>query len=138
MSEREDQHRRDAAAIAETVGRELDGVFQPVADHARRVRDMAGELTLIASRNSKRVERHSGAANAADTALAELVAFAEVVRSLAGEVRAMAERSVHDLDELKGHIVHTVRSAALGRQDRLADGDMPGRTAAGRDSGPDE
>ena len=119
MSEREDQLRRDAAAMADAIDRDLHGAFLPVAEHAERVRDMAHELTQVADRATGRAEALRAADEGTDRgAVAELVAMAEILRSLSGELHVMAQRSVQDLEHLKSHLIQTVRSTALGNRRR--------------------
>ncbi len=119
MSEREDQLRRDAAAMADAIDRNLHGAFRPVAEHAERVRDMAQELTQVADRATERASALRAADDGADRgAVAELVAMAEILRSLSNELHVMAQRSVQDLDHLKSHLVQTVRATALGNRRR--------------------
>lgn len=119
MSEREEQLRRDAAAMAEAIDRDLHGAFRPVAEQAERVRDMSQELTLVADRATQRAEALHAADDGADRgAVAELVAMAEILRSLAGELHVMAQRSVQDIEHLKSHLVQTVRATAFGNRRR--------------------
>ena len=119
MNEREEQLKRDAAAMADAIDRDLHGAFRPVAEHAERVRDMAQELMLVADRATGRAEALRTVEETADRgAVAELVAMAEILRSLAGELHIMAQRSVQDLDHLKSHLVQTVRATALGNRRR--------------------
>ena len=117
MSEREDQLRRDAAAMADAVDRDLHGAFRPVADHAERVRDMAHELTQVADRATERAAALQSADDGADRgAVAELVAMAEILRSLSGELHVLAQRSVQDLEHLKSQLIQSVRATALGNR----------------------
>jgi hypothetical protein len=140
MDDRDDQLQRAAAAMAEAVSREVSAAFQPMVDHAKRMRDLASELTLIAGRTSERVKQLSPGGEAKEPIVAELLAFSEIVRSLAGEVRAMADRSTVDLGELQNHLLQTVRSATSGphrhrdRFDVLLD-TRTGRRHPGRDDG---
>jgi hypothetical protein len=114
MDEREDQLQRAAAAMADAVSREIAAACQPMVDHGKRMRDLASELTLIAGRTSERVKQLSPGGEAKEPIVAELLAFSEIVRSLAGEVRAMADRSVQEPGELQTHLTHTARAAAAG------------------------
>jgi methyl-accepting chemotaxis protein len=118
MSEREEQLRRDAAAMAEAIDRELQAAFRPVAEHAERVRDVSQELTLVADRATQRAEALRGDDLADRGAVAELVAMAEILRSLSGELHVMAQRSVRDLEQLKGRLTQSVRATALGDRRR--------------------
>jgi methyl-accepting chemotaxis protein len=118
MSEREEQLRRDAAAMAEAIDRELQAAFRPVAEHAERVRDVSQELTLVADRATQRAEALRGDDLADRGAVAELVAMAEILRSLSGELHVMAQRSVQDLEQLKGRLTQSVRATALGDRRR--------------------
>lgn len=118
MSEREEQLRRDAAAMAEAIDRELQAAFRPVAEHAERVRDVSQELTLVADRATQRAESLRGDDLADRGAVAELVAMAEILRSLSGELHVMAQRSVRDLEQLKGRLTQSVRATALGDRRR--------------------
>ena len=118
MNEREEQLRRDATAMAEAIDRELQAAFRPVADHAERVRDVSQELTLVADRATQRAEALRGDELADRGAVAELVAMAEILRSLSGELHVMAQRSVLDLEELKSRLTQTVRATALGNRRR--------------------
>ena len=118
MDDREDQLQRAAAAMADAVSREVAAAFQPMADHARRMCDLASELALIAGRTSERVRQLSPGGEAKEAIVAELLAFSEIVRSLAGEVRAMADRSVQDLGELQNHLQQAVRMATAGQAGR--------------------
>ena len=118
MNEREEQLRRDAAAMAEAVDRELQAAFRPVAEHAERVRDVSQELTLVADRATQRAEALRGDEFADRGAVAELVAMAEILRSLSGEMHVMAQRSVQDLEQLKGRLTQSVRATALGNRRR--------------------
>ena len=141
MDDREDQLQRAAAAMAEDVSREVSAAFQPMIDHAKRMRDLASELTLIASRTSERVKQLSPGGETKEPIVSELLAFSEIVRSLAGEVRAMADRSTVDLGELQNHLVQTARTATSGqhlRRDRfdvLLDTGASGRRPPLRDEG---
>lgn len=128
MSDREDQLRRDAVAMADAIDRDLHGTFGPIADHAERVRDMAQELTLVADRATERVEALGASGDSANKAgLSELSAMAEILRSLAGELHIMAQRSVQDLDHLKGSLIQAVRANAIGNRRRYerVDVDVP-------------
>lgn len=118
MSEREEQLRRDAAAMAEAIDRELQAAFRPVAEHAERVCDVSQELTLVADRATQRAESLRGDDLADRGAVAELVAMAEILRSLSGELHVMAQRSVQDLEQLKGRLTQSVRATALGDRRR--------------------
>lgn len=118
MSEREEQLRRDAAAMAEAIDRELQAAFRPVAEHAERVCDVSQELTLVADRATQRAESLRGDDLADRGAVAELVAMAEILRSLSGELHVMAQRSVRDLEQLKGRLTQSVRATALGDRRR--------------------
>ena len=118
MSEREEQLRRDAAAMAEAIDRELQAAFRPVAEHAERVCDVSQELTLVADRATQRAESLRGDDLADRGAVAELVAMAEILRSLSGELHVMAQRSVQDLEQLKGRLTQSVRATALGNRRR--------------------
>ena len=141
MDDREDQLHRTAAAMAEAVAREVMAAFQPMVDHAKRMRDLASELTVIAGRTSERVKQLSPGGEAKEPIVAELLAFSEIVRSLAGEVRAMADRSTIDLGELQNHLLQTARTATSGqhlRRDRfdvLLDAPGRGRRPPSRDEG---
>ncbi len=141
MSEREDQLRRDAVALADAVDRDLHGAFRPVADHAERVRDLAHELTQVADRATERAAALRSADDGADRgAVAELVAMAEILRSLSGELHVMAQRSVQDLENLKSHLTQSVRSTALGNRRRyerfevdvVAEAEFAGRSEPAR------
>lgn len=118
MNEREEQLRRDAAAMAEAIDRELQAAFRPVAEHAERVRDVSQELTLVADRATQRAEALRGDEFADRGAVAELVAMAEILRSLSGELHVMAQRSVQDLEQLKVRLTQSVRATALGNRRR--------------------
>jgi len=119
MNDREEQLRRDAAAMAEAIDRELQAAFRPVAEHAERVRDVSQELTLVADRATERAEAMRASDEFADRgAVAELVAMAEILRSLSGELHVMVQRSVLDLEQLKGRLTQSVRATALGNRRR--------------------
>jgi hypothetical protein len=119
MSEREDQLRREAAEMADAIDRDLQVMFRPAGEHAEQVREIAQELTLIADRAAQRAAALQAADDAGDHgAMAELVAMADILRSLSGELHIMAQRSVQDLDQLKTRLVRTVRATALGNRRR--------------------
>ncbi|MBL8688686.1 MAG: PilZ domain-containing protein [Rhodospirillaceae bacterium] len=118
MNDREEQLRRDATAMAEAIDRELQVAFRPVAEHAERVRDVSQELTLVADRATQRAEALRDDEFADRGAVAELVAMAEILRSLSGEMHVMAQRSVQDLEQLKGRLTQSVRATALGNRRR--------------------
>jgi len=119
MSEREEQLRRDAQAMADAVDRELHAAFRPVAEHAESVCDMAQELAQVADRATQRAESLQKADETSDRgAMAELVAMAEILRSLSSELHAMSRRSIMDLENLKTQLTHTVRATALGNRRR--------------------
>lgn len=119
MTVREEQLRRDAAAMADAVDRELERVFQPVSAHADRVSEMAQELTLLADRTVRHAEALRIADDGGDRiAMAERVAMAEILRSLSGGLHAMTQRSVQDVHEVKTRLVRTVRATALGNRRR--------------------
>ncbi|MSP48014.1 MAG: PilZ domain-containing protein [Alphaproteobacteria bacterium] len=105
--------------MAEAIDRDLHGTFQPITEHAERVRDMAQELTQVADQASQRAEALRDAGDAVDRgSVAELGAMAEILRGLSSELHVLAQRSVQDLEHLKGHLVQTVRATALGNRRR--------------------
>jgi len=119
MNEREEQLRRDAAAMADAIDREIEGVFRPASEHAGRVGDMAQELTLLADRTVRRAEALKASGEVGDpAAMAELTAMAEILRSLSGELHVMTQRSAQDLHEVKTRLVRAVRATALGNRRR--------------------
>jgi hypothetical protein len=128
MSEREEQLRRDAAALADAVDRELEIVFRPVSEHAERVGEMAQELTLLADRTVQRAQALKSADDGRDpAAVSELTAMAEILRSLSSELHILTQRSVQDLYHVKTRLVRTVRATALGNRRRYerVDVDVP-------------
>ena len=119
MSEHEEQLRRDAAAIADSIDRDLHIAFGPLAATAARVRDMSLELTLASDRTSAGIEAIDASPEMPDrVAIEELAATASVLRDLAGELHRVAERSVLNLDTFRAHLVQAVRANALGNRRR--------------------
>lgn len=119
MTEREDQLRRDAAAMADSIDRDLNDAFGPAVDQAARVRDMALELSLASDRTTARIEALDASPGPPDrTMIGELAATAAVLRSLADALHVLTARSVEDLEALKAHLVQTVRANALGNRRR--------------------
>lgn len=119
MNEHEDQIRRDAAAMADGIDRDLHIALAPLAGNATRVRDMALELTVASDNASFRIEA-LGASHEAPgrAAIDELAATASVLQSLAGELHVLAERSARELEASKAHLVQTIRANALGNRRR--------------------
>lgn len=119
MIEHEDQLRRDAAALADGIDRDLHIALAPLAGNAERVRDMALELTVASDDASFRIEALDASREAAGgTAIEELAATASVLRSLAGELHVVAERSIRELEASKAHLVQAIRANALGNRRR--------------------
>lgn len=119
MTEREEQLRRDAAAMADSIDRDLNDAFGPIVGNAVRVRDMALELSLASDRTSVRIEALEASSGPADKAAAgELAATAAVLRSLADALHVLTVRSVEDLEALKAHLIQSVRNNALGNRRR--------------------
>lgn len=118
MSEREDQLKRDAAAMADAVEREVEGMFGPASEHAGRVSEMTQELILLADRTVGRVQALKAAEEADPAALAELAAMTEIIRSLSGELHVLTQRSLQDLHEVRTRLVRAVRATVLGNRRR--------------------
>ncbi len=119
MNEHADQVRRDAAAMADGIDRDLHDALAPLAGNAARVRDMALELSLASDRASLRIEALGASCETPGrTAIEELAATASVLRSLAGELYVVAERSVQELDASKAHLVQAIRANAVGNRRR--------------------
>jgi hypothetical protein len=119
MNECEDQLRRDIAAVADTIDRDLSDDFGLIAGHMAQLRDMALELTLVADRATEGVQALGASVAAAGRAEVDaLTVIADILRSLAGELHGMTQESMQNFDNLKVRLVQTVRANALGNRRR--------------------
>jgi hypothetical protein len=136
MTERDDKPKSDAAAMADAINRELQGAFRPVVEHAGEARNIAEELARVADRTARQAEALRADDDAGSRELmTELVAMSDMLRSLAGQLQVMTQRSVQDLDQLKGRLIQAVHVSALGnrRRHERIEVDMPAEASfAGR------